>query len=161
MAILQPNSHHCFVCGVQNEHGLKLRFFETAPGEVTCMYVVPEQFQGYPGIVHGGIVASILDEVLGRVHMGKDLEQPNFMYTAKLSVQYRKPVPVGVELKIVGRAGKRRQRTAVSTAAIYDPVGQLLAEADAILVDVPPETYQNVDLDALGWKTYSDEEFTE
>jgi hypothetical protein len=52
---LQPNSRHCFVCGLENQFGLKLRFYETGPGEVTAEYTVPDQFQGYPGLVHGGI----------------------------------------------------------------------------------------------------------
>lgn len=66
----QPNSRHCFVCGVENPHGLHLTFKQTAPDEVTVEYTVPEHFQGYPGVVHGGIVAAMLDEVAGRAHMG-------------------------------------------------------------------------------------------
>ena len=158
MTTLQPNSHNCFVCGVKNDIGLKLRFFETGPGEITVEHIVPPQYQGYPGIVHGGITAAMLDEVLGRVHMGADPHNPNFMYTAKLSVQYRKPVPTGVPIKIVGRAGRRRKRSAVSTGAIYGPDGELLADAEAILVNVPDDAYDLSILETLGWRVYSDEE---
>jgi len=73
----QPNSRHCFVCGLENEYGLKLKFYETAPGEIEVNYIVPERFQGYPGIVHGGITAALVDEALGRVHMGSDPENPS------------------------------------------------------------------------------------
>ena len=152
----QPNSKDCFVCGVENEHGLHLEFYETEPGKVEVDYTVPEHFQGYDGIVHGGIVATLVDEVLGRVHMGSDPEQPRFMYTAKMSITYRKPVPTGKPIKIVGQAQKSRRRTATSTARIYGPDGNTLVEAEALLVDLPSEKLEGVDLEAVGWKVYPD-----
>jgi acyl-coenzyme A thioesterase PaaI-like protein len=151
---LQPNSRHCFVCGLENPHGLHLRFHETGPGEITAEYIAPEHFQGYPGVVHGGIVAAMLDEVTGRVHMNGD--PPRFMYTARLEIRYRKNVPVGQFLRLVGRAGESKRRTAVASGALYDAKGELLAEADALLVDIPAEVLAGVDLDALGWKVYPD-----
>jgi uncharacterized protein (TIGR00369 family) len=156
--IKQPNSRHCFVCGVENIYGLRLDFFETGPGEVTVETIVPDQFQGYPGVVHGGIVASLVDEALGRVHMGSDPRNPRFMYTAKLSVQYRKPVPTNQPLKIVAHAVKSKKRSATSVAEIFGPDDELLAEADAVLINIPEETISNVDLESLGWKVYPDEE---
>lgn len=150
----QPNSSHCFVCGLANPFGLQLKFYETGPGEVTAEVTVPEHFQGYPGIVHGGVVAAMLDEVSGRSHMIGD--PPRFMYTARLQVQYRKNVPVGQPIRVVGKAGESRRRTAAATAAIYALDGALLAEAEALMVDVPVAAAQGVDLEALGWKVYED-----
>ncbi len=150
----QPSSKHCFVCGRENPYGLKLDFYDTAPGEVMVEYTVPEQYQGYPGVVHGGVVAAMLDEVTGRVHMGGD--PPRFLFTAKLEIRYRKNVPIGQPLRIVGHAGKSRERTAVATAEILGPGGELLAEAEAVLVNVPEQTVNQVDLSALGWKVYDD-----
>ena len=144
----QPNSRHCFVCGVDNEHGLHLKFYENAPGEVTVNYTVPEHFQGYSGVVHGGVVASLVDEVLGRVHMG-DPENTRFMYTAKLTVKYRKPVPIGKPIKIVGHAKTSKRRVATSTAEVYGPKGELLVEAETLLVDLPPEELEGVDLEVV------------
>ncbi|HEY5572709.1 MAG TPA: PaaI family thioesterase [Anaerolineales bacterium] len=152
----QPNSQHCFVCGVTNPVGLKLRFYETGPGEITAEYTTPEHFQGYPGVVHGGIVAAMLDEVAGRVHMSGD--PPRFMFTARLDIRYRKNVPVGKPLRLVGKAGKIKRRTATATSRIYGPDGVLLAEAEALLVDVPEEMLQTAYLEALGWRVYSDAE---
>ena len=152
----QPNSRHCFVCGLENEVGLKLKFYETAPGEVEVRYVVPEHFQGYPGVVHGGITAALVDEALGRVHMDSNPEKVRFMYTAKMTVQYRKPVPTGKPIKIVARAVKSRQRSAFSEAQVFGPNGDLLIEAEAILLDVPPETLSELSLEDLGWKVYPD-----
>jgi acyl-coenzyme A thioesterase PaaI-like protein len=150
----QPNSKHCFVCGRENPYGLQLKFYETSPGEVVVDVTVPEQFQGYPGVVHGGVVAAMLDEVTGRVHMGGS--PPRFMFTARLDVHYRKNVPIGEPLHIVGHAGKSKERTAIASGQIFGPNGELLAEAEALLVNVPEGIADQVDLEALGWKVYPD-----
>ena len=155
MKLKQPNSRHCFVCGLENPIGLHMHFYETAPDEVTAEYTAPENYQGYPGILHGGITAAILDEATGRAFMGSDPKASNFMYTAELKVKYKKKVPVGQPLKIVGRRGKRIRWTAEATGAIYDMNGILLAEASAILVDLP-EQLPAEDLERLGWKVYPD-----
>ena len=152
----QPNSLNCFVCGIENPCGLHLKFYTTGPGEVTANYTVPECYQGYPGVVHGGIVAAMLDEVTGRVHMGA--YPPRFMYTARLEMRYRRNVPVGQPLRLVGQAGKSKGRTATAVGMIYDQEGVLLAEAEALLVDVPTDVVGGVDLETLGWKVYPDEE---
>ena len=152
----QPNSHYCFVCGVANPLGLHLNFYDTAPGEVTVECSLPEEYQGYPGVTHGGIVAAMLDEAAGRSQMGGD--PPRFMFTAKLEIQYRKNVPVGRPIRLVGKAGSSRGRTATATSAIYDMEGNLLADADALLVNVPDEMIQSADLEAMGWKVYPEEE---
>jgi acyl-coenzyme A thioesterase PaaI-like protein len=152
--IKQPNSNHCFVCGRKNPFGLQLEFYETGPGEVTVEYIVPEQYQGYPGLVHGGVVAAMLDEVTGRTHMGGD--PPRFMFTAHLDIRYRKNVPIGQPLRIVGHAGKSHARSAVATGEIYGPDGTILAEAEALMVNVPEEIVNQVDLKAIGWEVDPD-----
>jgi acyl-coenzyme A thioesterase PaaI-like protein len=152
----QPNSLHCFVCGIANPIGLRLRFYESAPGEVTAEYTVPDKYQGYPGIVHGGIVAAMLDEISGRSLM--DGDPPRFMFTARLEIQYRRNVPTGQPLRLVGRAGKRKNRSATATSEIYGPDGTLLAQGQAIMVDVPAEVVQTTNLEALGWKVYPDDD---
>lgn len=154
--IKQPNSRHCFVCGVENTFGLRLEFYKTDPGEIRVDTIVPEHFQGYPGIVHGGIVASLVDEALGRAHMGSDPGRPRFMYTAKLTIQYRLPVPTNKPIRIVGRAVKSKKRSAISEAMIYGPEGELLVEAEAVLINVPDENLNSTDLGSLGWKVYPD-----
>jgi len=152
----QPNSSHCFACGLENTYGLKLTFFSEGDGKAVCEYQVPEQFQGYPGVVHGGVVASMLDEAVVRAFMAGD---PNrFMYTAKLTLRYRHPVPTGKSLKIVGIVTKDRGRIAESKAELFGPDGTLLAEAEALVVDLPEELDGVTDLDGLDWKVYPDEE---
>lgn len=151
--VKQANSRLCFVCGLENPVGLHLSFYETGLGEVTVAFTPPEHYQGYPGVLHGGIVASILDETAGRAHMGGF--PPRFMFTAKLEVKYRKNIPVGKPLKIIGRAGKDRGRMAEGWSGIYNQEGELLAEANVLLVDLPNPPDPSELLDS-GWKVYPD-----
>ena len=153
--IKQPNSRHCFVCGIQNPVGLKLKIYQTESGVIETTFTAPEHFQGYPGVLHGGIVASLLDEISGRVHMG-DPSDPRFMYTAKMEVKYRKNVPIGKPLKIIGKAGKSRGKMAEGWAGIYDEAGTLLAEATTLLINVPADTLDISILGELGWKVDPD-----
>ncbi|HVN55917.1 MAG TPA: PaaI family thioesterase [Anaerolineaceae bacterium] len=137
---------------------MKLAFYETAPGEVTANYTVPAHYQSYPGVTHGGVVAAMLDEVTGRSfsHSG----ETRFMVTAKLEIRYRKPVPVGQPLRIVGHAGNDNGHVGHAHGEIYSMDGVVLAEADAVLVDLPEDVISDADFEALGWKVYPDEEET-
>jgi acyl-coenzyme A thioesterase PaaI-like protein len=156
MKTLQPNSRNCFICGVENPFGLRVKFFDTGPGEVSAECSVPKEFQGYPGVVHGGVVAALLDEVAGRSQMG-DMDNPRFMFTARMEVRYRKNVPVEKPLRLVGIAGVRKEHTATAKGAIYSSEGTLLAEGEVLLMNVPAEVIRSVDLEALGWKVYPEE----
>lgn len=151
----QPNSRHCFICGLENPVGLKLHIYQIEPGVIETTYTAPEHFQGYPGVLHGGIAASILDEISGRAHMG-DPSMPRFMFTGKLEVKYRKNIPIGQPLKIIGKAGKSKGKMAEGWAGIYNQEGDLLAEATSLLIDVPQEMLDSANLEDLGWKVYPD-----
>ena len=155
MNVKQPNSRMCFVCGLENPIGLHLHLYETEPGVVETKYIAPDHFQGYPGVLHGGIVAAILDEVSGRALMGSDATNPRFMFTAKLEVKYRKNVPMGKLLRIVGKAGRAKSRSAEAWAGIYDEkTNELLAEGTALLMDVRSAQFDTSRLNELGWKIY-------
>jgi len=155
----QPNSKMCFICGLENPVGLKLRIYETEPGVVETTYTAPEHFQGYPGVLHGGIIATIIDEVSGRSLMGT-AEQTRFMFTARIEVKYRKNVPIGRPLRIVGKALKDRGHSAEAWAGIYDAQsGELLAEGSTLLVNVPQDRMDMSSLEEMGWKVYPDEAF--
>ena len=155
----QPNSKMCFICGLENPVGLKLRIYETEPGVVETTYTAPEYFQGYPGVLHGGIIATIIDEVSGRSLMGT-AEQTRFMFTARIEVKYRKNVPIGKPLRIVGKALKDRGHSAEAWAGIYDAdSGELLAEGNTVLVNVPQDRMDMSSLEEMGWKVYPDEAF--
>lgn len=153
----QPNSLNCFVCGVENDSGLHMRFFETNsdPVEVAAEYTVPERFQGYPGIVHGGIVASMLDEVTSRTIFRGD--PPRLVVTGKLSVRYRKPVPVATQLRLTGRVIEDKGKVIKVSGEIAGPDGEILAEADAVLFEVNPEFLGEVSIDQQTWKVFPNE----
>ena len=157
MTTKQPNSKMCFICGLENPVGLHLHIYETEPGVVETTYTAPEHFQGYPGVLHGGIVGAMIDEIAGRSHMGSDPKNPRFMFTAKLEVKYRQNVPVGKPLKIIGKAGKTKSKSAEAWAGIYNAeTNELLAEGNVLLINVPEDQFDMSRLDELGWKVVPD-----
>jgi uncharacterized protein (TIGR00369 family) len=151
---LQPNSKHCFVCGMESPVGLKLRFTDNGADEVRVKHCVPEIYQGYPGVVHGGIVAAMLDETGGRVVMIN--AETRFFYTAKMELRYRQPVPTETELTLIGRLVKDRGRIVLAHAEIQLPDGKIAAEADLMLAELPEQPDDN-HLAELGWKIYPEE----
>jgi acyl-coenzyme A thioesterase PaaI-like protein len=153
-ATKQPNSSHCFVCGLENDFGLRMAFYETGPEEVTAEYTVPERYQGYPGVVHGGIVAAMLDEVVGRTAMIDD--HTRFWVTAKMEIRYRNTVPIGEPLRLIGRLEKKRGRLTVASAELRLPDDSVAADVKAILADQVDTPISEADLEALGWRVYPD-----
>lgn len=151
----QPGSRNCFVCGRENPAGLKLNFYNIAPGKVRVDLWVTSEYEGYPGVVHGGIIAAILDECGGRAHM-VELEQ--FMVTAQLNVRYRQPVPTETDLVVFGEAGDRKGRVSYAHSEIQDLNGNILADAELVLVDIPDGQLAEVNPQELGWRVYPDEE---
>jgi acyl-coenzyme A thioesterase PaaI-like protein len=151
-----PNSRNCFACGLENPIGLKLTFYTQLDGTVAGDYTIPRQFESYPGMAHGGIVASILDEALTRVFMVHDHNR--FTYTGKLTVRLRKHVPVEKPLRITAHAVKDRGKAGEAKAYILSPTGELLAEGDGLMFALPPEDLAAEDLQELGWRVYPDQE---
>jgi len=151
----QPGSKNCFVCGRENPAGLKLDFYTLSAGHAHAEINLPDKFEGYPGIVHGGIIAAILDETGGRAYM--DNQHP-FMVTAQLNIRYRKPVPIETPLVVHGEAIERRGRVSKAHSEIRNLDGEVLAEAELVLVDIPEEETAGVDLEAQGWHVYPDKE---
>ena len=146
----QPNSDYCFVCGRKNPYGLYMKFYDNGRDEVHAEHCIPEVYQGYPGIVHGGIVAAMLDEVVGRVVIIED--HHHFMMSVKLEIKYRHPVPTETPLTLIGRIVRLRGRLGKAVGELLLPDGILAAEAAMTLADVPAEMLEGVDLDALGWR---------
>ncbi len=151
----QPGSKNCFVCGRDNLVGLKMDFYSTGSGQTRADISIPSQYEGYPGVIHGGIIAAILDEIGGRAQMDK---LSRFMVTAQLNVRYRKPVPSKTPLIVLGQAADRRGRVSHARASIKNEQGVVLADAELVLVDIPESLFADVDPDALGWRVYPDKE---
>jgi acyl-coenzyme A thioesterase PaaI-like protein len=153
----QASAKHCFVCGVENLNGLQIKFYQPEPGRVVADCRVPACFEGYPGIVHGGIISAMLDEVAGRVFLNGD--PPRFMVTAKLNVRFRNLVPVEQPLKLYGFDREDRGRIAVAIGEIRDIENNLLAEAEVVLANIPAGVVGGIrEWDKREWMVYPDEE---
>ena len=126
-----------------------MSFFDNGADEVYSEYTVAEDYQGYPGVVHGGIVTSMLDEVVARVSFIGDPHK--FMMSVKLEVKFRKPVPTQTPLKIVGRIIKLRGRLGQAVGEVILPDGTIAAESSMTLADMPKELASETRLEALGW----------
>ena len=150
--VKQPNSHNCFVCGLRNPVGLKLAFYETGPDEVSATFHPTPDYEGFPGVLHGGIIAALLDEVGQRA--GLIGEHDHFRVTAKLEVKFRAPTPLEQPLTLVGQRLKTRGRLQTAHAEVRLPDGSVTAEADLTLADPPPGVVPAGLLEALGWKVY-------
>lgn len=146
----QPNSDFCFVCGRRNPRGLQMTFYDNGRDEVYAEYAVPDLYQGYPGIVHGGVLAAILDEVVGRVAMIAD--HHHFMMSVRLEIKYRHPVPTESPLRVVGRIVRLRGRLGKAVGEIILPDGIVATESSMTLADVPKEFIPDANLEELGWR---------
>ena len=137
MSNRQPSSRSCFVCGRENPVGLKVRWDQhPEAGEIRGTVTVPEHFNGYPGVTHGGIVAALLDETGGRTIL-MDGGFEDLMVTAKLEVVYRRPTPTGVPLLAVGRLTRRLETRAEAEAELRLPDGTVSARAKVLLARPP------------------------
>jgi uncharacterized protein (TIGR00369 family) len=151
MSQKQPGSKTCFVCGRENPVGLMMDFYTVESGKCRAEVTLSAKFEGYPGVIHGGIIAAILDETGGRAHM---TDPTRFMVTAQLNVRYRQPVPSETPLVVIGLAGEVRGKVSKAHSEIQNQEGDILAEADLVLVDIPESEIAAMDPDELGWKVY-------
>ncbi len=146
----QPNSDHCFVCGRDNPAGLYMQFYDNGENEVESRYTVPGCYQSYPGVVHGGVLAAMLDEVVGRVAMIGD--HHHFMMSVRLEVLYRQPVPIETPLHVRGRVVRMRGRLGKAHGEILLPDGTVACEAGITLADIPEKLLDQTRLAELGWR---------
>ncbi len=117
----------CFVCGPENQQGLKVRFTVDREGRgASALVRVGSQFQGWEGVVHGGILAALLDEA--SIYACRAVGER--FVTAELKVRYRKPVAVDTELLVTARIVDQKRRVFSVTAQV-EAAGEVLAEAEA------------------------------
>lgn len=136
----QPNSRTCFLCGRENKIGLKMSWYNDIQAEqVVSDIIVPEDYNGFPGFVHGGIIATLLDETSGRALMLKG-DPNNLFVTASLEIKYRNPTPTNVPLKVVGWIEKGNDKRARVAGEIRLSDGTVTAECKALVVR-PPDKY--------------------
>ena len=146
----QHISKMCFVCGEKNDFGLHGKFYETNANELVALINPSEQHQGYPGRMHGGIAAAILDETIARSICNGKNEQI-WGVTLELKTKFRKPIPLGQELKIVGRVTSEGTRTFEGTAEIVLPNGEIAVSAEG--------KYMKVTIDRITNDTFINDEW--
>jgi acyl-coenzyme A thioesterase PaaI-like protein len=122
--------HHCFACGTLNEHGLHLDLhLERRQSWVEL--ALDDRFEGWDGVVHGGIVSTILDEVMAWALVAED----NWGLTARLNVAFKAPVNVGQMIRAEGWIIRERRRIVDTEARLVDQeTGTLLATATGVYV---------------------------
>jgi acyl-coenzyme A thioesterase PaaI-like protein len=155
----QPNSSGCFICGLDNPIGLRMVFHEDREaGQVVAELSVSEQYRSYPGVVHGGIVATILDETAGRAWMLHSGDINDFFATARLEVRYRQSTPTETPLVAVGwveRAGASRAKVK-GELRLRD--GTVLALCESLIVRPSEAFLGRWSEEVPHWRVYSDEE---
>jgi uncharacterized protein (TIGR00369 family) len=139
-AIIQPavlryedfriRPHHCFACGELNEVGLHLKL-NLEHGRCWTELEMPRRFEGWEGIIHGGILCTILDEIMAWALVVHD----NWGVTARMSIDFRKPVTVGQSIRAEGWITESRRRIQVTAGRIVDAqTGVELATAQATYI---------------------------
>lgn len=132
--------HNCFACGSLNVAGLQL-VIHIEGNSCWTELELPVRFEGWEGIAHGGILCTILDEVMAWSLVGQD----TWGLTARMTVEFKRPVRVGTRLRAEGRVTRTRRRLATTEALLRDASnGEVLATAEALYVEVPPDSRQEL-----------------
>ena len=132
----------CIVCSQTNPASVRARFYNIEPGVVEGIFTGRDVHASYKGRMHGGIIAAILDEAMGRTLW---TDRPEDMaVTAKMEVTYLKPVPLGMELRCVGRIVGETEKIFNAEAEIYLPDGTVAAKSTGLYVFQNEQQINNV-----------------
>jgi uncharacterized protein (TIGR00369 family) len=146
---LMPKKHHghdtryvrlqrnrCFVCGPDNPAGMHLTFLhDEQRNRFVCRFRLDQRYTGPPGHSHGGIIATILDEAMGKVNKLRHV----IALTSRMEVEFLRPVPLGKPLRVESWEVSKRGRRHVNTAEILDRKGNVLARGRALFIAIDPE----------------------
>jgi uncharacterized protein (TIGR00369 family) len=135
----QPDpANPCFGCGGGNPRGMKLIFeMDESSRRVVGRFRLGPEYQGASGFIHGGIIATLLDEVMSKVSRFSNVRA----VTAELTVEYLLPVRVDEEVRVEGFATRREGRQLYHEGEIRDATGNLLARGRGRFVIIDPERY--------------------
>ena len=125
--------HYCFGCGTRNPHGLKLHF-RIEDKRAVAEFQPRAEHQGYPGLVHGGLIATALDEAMGWAMYTLGV----WAVTGKMEVKYRQPLPLDATATVVGEVVRNRGRWLEVRGEVRSG-GRLVAESHALFMRLPEE----------------------
>ena len=145
----------CFVCGMKNIAGVKVFFYEQDDDTLLARFCGQDIHQGYPGRFHGGVLAGIMDETLGRTIRIRHGEQ-GWGVTAELTLRYRQPVPLGIQLEAIGRLTRETRRLFEAEGQLLLPDGTVAVEAHGKFIKLPPEALGEFDPQAEEWRVWPD-----
>ena len=133
---LTPMAHmaqsRCFGCGHANAAGLRLEFLLAEDGRVVCLPTIADIFEGPTGYLHGGIIATLLDEAMSKSVRALGL----VAMTRQMEVNYLRPVHSGTPIRVEGRLLRSEGRNHWTEARIFNQRGHILAEAKGLFVEV-------------------------
>lgn len=132
--LIHAAQNRCFGCGEANPQGLQLEFSIAEDGTVVCPVSVPDRFEGHPGFLHGGIIATLLDETMSKAVRARGLTA----MTAHLEVEYRRPVPSCTPIRVEGRILRDEGRKHFADATISDEKSTVLAYGKGVFIQVRP-----------------------
>ena len=115
---------NCFVCGDKNDIGLKLDFYEK-DGKARAEFTPTKNFEGYKDILHGGILSTLLDEVMIKSILAKEI----LTVTSQIEVKFKKPAIIGEKLIIEGEITGERGRLVLTEGKVFKEDGTVIAEA--------------------------------
>jgi uncharacterized protein (TIGR00369 family) len=128
---LQKN--HCFACGTSNPDGMRLRFtYDEERDCFVCRFRLGKRYTGPPGHCHGGIIATILDEAMGKVNKLRHV----VALTSEITVNYLKPVPLQQPLRVESREVKVKGRKHINMAEILNKQGEVLARGQGLFIAI-------------------------
>jgi len=138
------DNKECFVCGKDNEHGLKIDF-SIKDKKIKANFSIDKRFEWFPNIIHGGIISTILDEAMVKLAFKLGLNA----VTASLNVKLRKPVKPDEKMIVTGKIVEEFERKLKAKAEIRNEDGDLIAEAESILVKCQKSKIYKKSLDFL------------
>ena len=125
-------SNRCFGCGQANPAGLHLEFLLAEDGAVVSFATVADTYEGPPGYLHGGVIATLLDEAMSKAVRARGL----IAMTRRLEIEYLRPVSSGVSIRLEGRLMRSEGRKHWVEARILNGEGTMLAEGKGLFIDV-------------------------
>ena len=126
----------CFVCGPDNPDGMRLVFtLDEERQTFICDFMLDKRYTGPPGHCHGGIIAAILDDAMGKVNKLRHV----IALTKEMTVEYLKPVPLHKPLRVEGKAVSVHGRQHVNMAEISNQEGEVLARSKGTFIAIDPE----------------------